>query len=217
MAMRTRSVKLIDAPPQASCRGFTLLEILVAIAIFAIVGTMAMVGYNELVSQSERIEMGAGRTRAVQSTIMRMSQDFATLEPRPVRQSMGQAMDPALRAAPSTDELLELTHSGWSNPAGVPRPTLQRVSYRLDEGKLYRDYWPVLDRTMNVEPISVMLLDEVKAISIRYMGQDREWKEQWPPLGYSGPNATVVLPLAVEINIELNDWGKLQRVVEVSG
>ena len=216
---------MTHASPPASCAmsasckslGFTLLEILVAIAIFAIVGMMAMLGYNELVSQSERIDAGAGRTRAIQSAILRMSQDFAELEPRPVRQAMGQDLDPALRAAPSGDELLELTRSGWSNPAGVPRPTLQRVSYRLDGEKLWRDYWPVLDRTMNVEPVSVMLLDGVKAISVRYMGQDRDWKEQWPPLGYSGPNARLVLPLAVEINIELDDWGKLQRVIEVSG
>ena len=200
-----------------TARGFTLLEILVAIAIFAIVGMMAMMGYNELVSQSERIDAGAGRTRAIQAAIMRMSQDFAELEPRPVRQAMGQEVDPALRAVPSTDELVELTHAGWSNPAGVPRPTLQRVSYRLDGEKLWRDYWPVLDRTTNVEPVSVKLLDGVKAISLRYMGQDHDWKEQWPPLGYSGPDARFIRPLAVEINIELDDWGKLQRVVEVSG
>jgi general secretion pathway protein J len=215
--MRTPPFSACTTLADSKCRGFTLLEVLVAIAIFAIVGMMAMLGYNELVSQSERIDAGAGRTRAVQSAILRMSQDFAELEPRPVRQALGQDLDPALRAMPSGDELIELTRSGWSNPAGVPRPTLQRVSYRLDGEKLWRDYWPVLDRTMNVEPVSVMLLDGVKAISVRYMGQDRDWKEQWPPLGFSGPNARSVLPLAVEINIELDDWGKLQRVVEVSG
>ncbi len=212
----TRNKVMKRVALRSSC-GFTLLEILVAIAIFAVVGTMAMVGYSELVSQSERIDAGAGRTRAIQAAIMRMSQDFATLEPRPVRQALGQDYDPALRAVPEAQELIELTRSGWSNPAGVPRPTLQRVGYRLDGEKLYRDYWPVLDRTSNTEPVSVMLLDGVKALSVRYMGQDREWKEQWPPLGYSGPDARFVRPLAVEINIELDDWGKLQRVVEVSG
>src|SRR3954466_3627611 len=112
-----------DEQLQARCltckgAGFTFLEILVAIAIFAIVGMMAMMGYNELASQSERIDAGAGRTRAVQATMMRMGQDFATLEPRPIRQPLGQDLDPALRAVPASEELLELTHSGWSNPAG---------------------------------------------------------------------------------------------------
>ncbi len=205
------------APRRNGSAGFTLLEILVAIAIFAIVGIMAMVGYSELATQSDRLEASAGRTRSIQAAVARMSSDFATLEPRPVRQMLGQDFDPALLASAEGEDFIELTRSGWSNPAGVPRPTLQRVAYRLDEDKLYRDYWPVLDRTSNAEPVSVMLLDGVKEMSVRYMGQDNDWKEQWPPLGYSGPDARYVRPIAVEINIELEDWGKLQRIVEVSG
>ena len=142
----------IVAPSKAL--GFTLLEILVAVAIFVIVGTMAMAGYNELITQSDRVDQTASRTRAIQFAVMRMGQDFATLEPRAVRQPLGDELDPALRAGTGTgtDGLIELTHSGWSNPAGVPRPTLQRVAYRLDQGRLQRAYWPRLDRTMNVDP-----------------------------------------------------------------
>lgn len=197
--------------------GFTLLEILVAVAIFVIVGMLAMTGYNELIRQSERVEEGAARTRAIQAAITRMSRDFATLEPRPVRQALGEELDPALRAGVSGDALIELTHSGWTNPAGVQRPTLQRVAYRLDDSTLRREYWPVLDRTMNVEPVSVVLLEHVKSLSLRFLAADRDWKEQWPPLGYSGPDAKLIRPLAVEITLELEDWGEIKRVIEVSG
>lgn len=206
------------ATGKRAARGFTLLEILVAIAIFAIVGMLAMTGYNELVTQSERVETSAKRTRAIQAAMMRIDQDFATLEPRPVREPLGSELAPALRATPQKSDLLvELSHSSWSNPAGVPRPTLQRVAYRLQDKKLYRAYWPVLDRTMTTEPMSVMLLDRVKSVSLRYLGGDRDWKEQWPPLGYSGADATFVRPMAVEIMLELEDWGKITRLVEVSG
>ncbi|HEY5807474.1 MAG TPA: type II secretion system minor pseudopilin GspJ [Povalibacter sp.] len=198
-------------------RGFTLLEILVAVAIFALVGMLAMTGYSELIKQSERLETTAQRTRSVQSAFTRIGQDFATLEPRPIRQPLGEELDAAVRGGTSVDELVELTHSGWSNPAGVPRPTLQRVAYRLEDNKLERAYWPVLDRTMAVEPIVVTLLDKVKNVSLRYMGNDRDWKTQWPPLGYSGPDARVIRPLAVEVTLELEDWGKIVRIIEVSG
>ena len=60
-------------PPASSLRrdrpGFTLLEVLVAVAIFAIVGMLAMAGYNELITQSDIVERSASRTRAVQSAI----------------------------------------------------------------------------------------------------------------------------------------------------
>lgn len=207
-----------DTLTSAYARGFTLLEILVAIAIFAIVGMLAMMGYNELVTQSERIETSAQRTRSIQAAMMRLDRDFATLEPRPVREPLGGELAPALRASPQKAEVLvEFTHSSWSNPAGVPRPTLQRVAYRLLDKKLYRAYWPVLDRTMNTEPLSVMLLDRVKGVSLRYLANDRDWKEQWPPLGYSGADAAFLRPIAVEITLELEDWGKITRLVEVPG
>jgi general secretion pathway protein J len=197
--------------------GFTLLEILIAVAIFVIVGMLAMTGYNELMTQSERVEDGAARTRAIQSAVMRISQDFTLLEPRAVRPALGEELVPALRAGGDGESGIELTHSGWSNPAGVPRSTLQRVAYRLEDTELYRDYWPVLDRTQNAEPVSVVLIDKVKSISVRYMGSDHDWKEQWPPLGYSGPTLRYALPIAVEITLELEDWGKITRIVEVAG
>lgn len=198
--------------------GFTLLEVLIAVAIFVLVGTLAMAGYNELVTQSDRIEVSAKRTRSIQAAMLRMGQDFATLEPRPVREPLGNELAPAMRATQKSDDVLvELTRSGWSNPAGVPRPTLQRVAYRMKENRLYRDYWTVLDRTMTVEPVEVMLLDRVKSVSLRFMGNDRDWKEEWPPLGYSGRDGSFVRPLAVEITLELDDWGKIMRLVEVSG
>lgn len=208
------------APKNAAAHrvaGFTLLEVLVAVAIFAIVGMLAMAGYNELLTQSDRVEVGAARTRAIQSAMMRMGQDFATLEPRPVREPLGEELDSALRARKDTEQLVEFTHSSWSNPAGVPRPTLQRVAYRFQDNKLRREYWGALDRTMTDEPTSVVLLDRVKSVGLRFMGADRDWKDQWPPLGYSGRDVKVVRPLAVEITIELEDWGKITRIVEVAG
>lgn len=197
--------------------GFTLVELLVAIFVFAIIGAIAMGGYNELVKQSGIVSDGAGRTRAVQSTMQRMTMDFTSLEPRPIREPLGDSVQPALRADARTEQLAEFTHSGWSNPAGVPRSTLQRVSYRLDNKKLRREYWGVLDRTLTGEPQSAVLLDRVTRVGLRFMDGNRTWHEQWPPLGYSAPDATRLRPIAVEITLELEDWGEIMRLVEVSG
>jgi general secretion pathway protein J len=200
-------------------RGFTLLEILVAVAIFAIVGVLAFTGYSELMRQSDRLAQSAARTRAIQSTMQRMVQDFTSLEPRPIRQPLGDGVEPALVSDSRSEQLAEFTHSGWSNPAGVPRSTLQRVSYRLEEGKLTRSYWVMLDRTLSTEPVRAILIDRVKAVNLRFMGANRRYTDQWPGAGggQPGANAASTLPIAVEITLELEDWGKITRLVEVAG
>jgi general secretion pathway protein J len=198
-------------------RGFTLLEVLVAVFVFAIVGMLAYGGYNQLARQSDIVEAGASRTRMIQAAVQRMSEDFAMLEPRPIREPLGESVEPALRADARADTLADLTRSGWSNPAGVPRPTLQRVTYRLQDDKLQRAYWNALDRTLTAEPAGAVLLDRVRSVAFRFMDQNRTWHEQWPPLGYSGPDAERLRPIAVEVTLELEDWGKLVRLVEVAG
>jgi general secretion pathway protein J len=197
--------------------GFTLLEVLVAVAIFVIIGAMAMGGYNELVKQSELVERSAGRTREVQAAVQRITQDFATLEPRPVREPAGDSLEPALLARGRADRFADLTRSGWTNPAGLPRPTLQRVTYTLDDGRLRRDYWNVLDRTLSVEPQRAVLLEGVREVGLRFLDGSRAWHDQWPPPGYAAPDASRVRPIAVEITLELEDWGKIVRLVEVAG
>jgi general secretion pathway protein J len=179
---------------------------------------MALSGYNELVSQSQRAEASTDRIRKVQSAVFRMTQDFAQLEPRPVREPLGDTREDALRAGAGTTQLALFTRSGWSNPAGVQRPTLQRVGYRLEDGKLFRDYWTVLDRTMTNEPVSVELLDGVRSATLRFMDTSRQWNETWPAAGQIRVNALPnVRPIAVEITLELEDWGRIVRVVEVAG
>lgn len=198
-------------------RGFTLMEVLVAVFIFSIVAILAYGGYNQLARQSDIVESNASRTRMIQAAVQRMAEDFEMIEPRPVREPLGESVEPALRSDARTETLIDLTRSGWSNPAGVPRSTLQRVTYRLQDNKLERAYWNALDRTMNAEPTAATLLDHVRTASFRFMDQNQSWHDQWPPLGYSGPDAARLRPIAVEITLDLEDWGKLVRLVEVAG
>jgi general secretion pathway protein J len=199
-------------------RGFTLLEVMVAVAVFAVVAALAYGGFNQLSQQRDIVERSAGRTRAVQSAVQRMSEDFQMLEPRPIREPLGETLEPALRVSDARAETIaDLTRSGWTNPAGMTRSTLQRVTYRLQDNKLQRAYWNALDRTLTAEPTSAVLLDNVRSVAFRFMDQNQSWHQQWPPLGYSGPDSARLRPIAVEITIELEDWGKIVRLVEVSG
>ena len=197
--------------------GFTLLELLVAMAIFAILGTLALTGYTELQKQSEYAEQRLARTREVQRAVQLISQDLGQIEPRPVRQPLGEGWLPALIAGDSAESKIEFTKAGWSNTAGLERPTLQRVAYRVDQDGLWRDHWPVLDRTLAQEPVRQKLLGSVRDVRFRFMNSSREWVERWPTTDGTTDAAARQRPAAVEVTLDLEDWGEIRRVVEVAG
>lgn len=116
--------------------------------------------------------------------------------------------------------LVSFTRGGWTNPAGLPRSELQRVSYAIENGALMRSYTPELDSTLAVAPIKRKLIDHVKSFGLRFMDAGHNWQTQWPAptLGVGQQNLMLrIRPVAVEVTIELEDWGVLMRHIEVAG
>ncbi len=249
---RATPMKALRAPP--SMAGFTLVELLVALFITAI---MFVIGYRALdqaFRSRKEVQEQSDRLIAVQQAMRTIEQDFELLQPRPVRQLSGDGYLPALMSAPNTSSMfgdvtstfsssipssapsstlgkittlnggnlpiVSFTRGGWTNPAGLPRSELQRVSYTIENGALMRSYTPQLDATLAVTPIRRKLLDHVKRFGLRFMDDGHNWKTEWPPptLG-TGPQGVMlrIRPVAVEVMIELDDWGILMRHIETAG
>jgi general secretion pathway protein J len=200
-------------------RGFTLLEILVAMAIFSIVAYMSYSGLDAVIRQHAVAEESAARLRDLQYTMRRLVQDFSQVQPRGIREETGEGQRYALLADTRTLEPMELTRAGWFNPLGHPRSSLQRVAYWLEEDILIRAQWPVLDRMLGEEPSEIELLDRVEEFQLFFMDGNGEWVDQWPPpeSQLSGPDSERLLPMAVEIVMQLEDWGEIRRIVEFTG
>lgn len=198
-------------------RGFTLVEVLVATVILAVMGVMAYRSVTEARIAVEHTSGHMDRLRAVQRAMTLFAGDFRSLAPRPVRETIGDGYRAALLRDPNAATLVELSRSGWPNGAATPRGTVQRVSYRLEQRALVREHWNVTDATLASTPIQRRLLDEVERVEIRYLNSGREWVSQWPPLGSPGDTGLRARPLAVEIVIVLADYGELRRLIEVPG
>lgn len=199
-------------------RGFTLIEVLISVFLLSVLSTFAYATLNYVRRSREVTSVAFERMRSIELAVHTLTSDFQQLEPRPVRDLLGESVVPAILADQRTTNLVTLTRGGWPNPAGLPRGTLQRVNYRLDNGILIREYQTVLDATLANAPFKRELLKDVVKISIRYLDSSRVWQEQWPPLaaGPTGPTLPLRMrPVAVEIVIELKDAGKLTRLVEV--
>lgn len=197
-------------------RAFTLIEVLVALAIFGILAAFAYGTLGRTLTSAELLTTQMERLEAVQRTMRYLSQDFQQLAPRPVREQLGDIVGAALTTDFESDYAVELTHGGWSNPAGLPRATLQRVAYRLEEDQLIRYHWTVLDRTLSNEPLARPLLDGVESIVFRFMQENGEWTQEWPPSSRPGPLGFRQRPRAVEIVLTTTSEGTISRLLEVA-
>ena len=204
-------------------RGFTLLELLVAMFIAALMFAIGYGAINQAMNNHSALQEQQARLLELQTAMRVLEQDVVQLAPRPIRQPVGDGWLPALigQADPTAQPILQLTRGGWNNPNGVQRPGLQRVAYFLEKNTLRREYWTVLDPTLQNTTMKRDLLTHVKTVTFRFMDISRQWQTQWPPTAVAGAtgqeSALRMRPIAVEITLDTEDWGKLVRTIEVAG
>ncbi len=214
-------------------RGFTLLELLVALFITAILFAMGYGALSQALTSRKEVEEQSARLSAVQQTMRVLEQDFELMQPRPARDPLGNGYEAALlvsqnaSSAMSTDDnaggsggapLVTFTRGGWANPAGLPRSELQRVSYLVRDGKLVRQNLPVMDTTAATAIVERELLDQVQSVSFEYMDESFAWAPTWPTPGMQMSTPQELWrarPIAVKIVLTLKDAGVLTRIIEV--
>ena len=195
--------------------GFTLIEVLVALAIFGVLSALAYATLAQTLNNAEMLNERMDRLQSIQRTMTYLSTELLQAAPRPIRADLGQ-YEPALQSNFASDFALQLTHSGWPNSAGVPRSTQQRTAYRIEDQELIRYHWNVLDRTVNNLPVATIMLDDIDSLTFRFLQHNDEWTDQWPPISVQLAANTNTLPRAVAITLMLPDEGELTRIVEMA-
>lgn len=189
-------------------QGFTLLELLIALAIFALVGAMAFGGLKGVLDQKEHTMAQSQRLSDLQKAYRIMQRDLEQMVNRKIRNEFGDQVDALVGGSGFNG--VEFSRAGYANPAGFLRSDIQRVAYIPDQETLLRRTWRVLDRAQDTLPDEQVLVEGMQRFSMRFLDKDNEWQDQWPPQSaITGGSATVGFPRAVEVQLELDDVGTL--------
>lgn len=187
-------------------RGFTLIEILIALTILAIVGALMAMGLNTAVRTQIRITQKADRLSEVQTAMMIIERDIAQIINRPILNETGQLAPAVIRTLTDNLPVFEFTRAGFINPFFIQnRSTLQRVRYTFHDNQLFRTTWEVLDRVPTTPNQTQLLLTNVTAYNVNLIYLQNT---------NTDPNQQALVPPdAVEITITLNDLGSIRRLI----
>ena len=194
-------------------KGFTLVELLVALAIFALMSGFAYRGLNEMLEARVALQKESRKWRDVALAVGRLERDLGAVLPRRVLGASGTplaALSSALEANSGTPGL-SLTRAGnalLENTLSSP----QRVAWRLRENTLERLSWSGADAAPREQPVAVAVLAPVSGLAFRFLDpKSLEWRTTWALPG----TADETLPAAVEATITLASGERVVRLVDL--
>ncbi len=192
--------------------GFTLIEIVVALAVFAIVGVMASSGLNAILKWQGDLNEKSEQIKSIQLTLKYLEKDINRAIARTVRDQYG---DRQPSFSSDGESIMSLTYSGWRNPAGLLRSHLQRVAYEYkdDDEELIRHSWNRLDGAISEDAREIILLSQVEEFEIAFLNPVNDWIDQWPPINVGANEAG--LPRAVSVTFNTVPFGKITRIFTV--
>lgn len=188
-------------------QGFTLLELLVALSVFAVVSVAAYQGVSILSRAHERQETIAARLTGLQRTVASLRRDVAQIA----------AVERPLTWHGGRQGGLVIVRGGWPNPAGLKRSGLLRVRYSLEAGRLRRRAY-LYPQDGNTSVLDETMMDGLDGWSLRLL-VGNEWvaRDTWPPeKGVTEAGAPPVSPRALEIVFDTRAWGPVTVLLAVT-
>jgi general secretion pathway protein J len=193
------------ATAASGTKGFTLIEVLLALAIFGIISVLAYRATAALTDGEARLSTEAQRWRNLEALFTRFEADIRQAVPRDSR--AGARTEPAwlaLQADAAGNAALVFSRAG-AEFADEPGIAGQRIGYRLRGHAVEIAYWPQLDNAADRQPAVYTLVDGVTAFRIAYLSRAGAWRDSWPLQGEAA------LPRAVRVDLKLDSGEEIER------
>ena len=192
---------------RCKARGFTLLEVVVAVSIFALIGVIGMTGVVDMTRKGEALADANNRLSELQFAVVYFGRDWAQVSPRGIRNQYGDDEHNIV----IVDDTITFTRGGRSNLLGQRRSSLQRVQYLVVDDRLVRRYWLSLDQGIGERPVEVTLLEDVESMEVAFLNQLGQPVRVWPvDESYNDGQ-----PILLALKLELPDRGDIVRLLEV--
>ncbi|MCI2282664.1 type II secretion system minor pseudopilin GspJ [Colwellia sp. MSW7] len=193
-------------------KGFTLLEVLIAIAIFSLISLSSFTIFDSVLKGDATSKERSERQNELQRAFLIIERDITQIARRTIRfegeAPSAQFIQSTSDTFGSEDQAVAFVRQGWTNPGLLlPRSDMQAVSYRLFEGTLQRLHANFVDSVVGEEPKIRPLISDVTAVSFEYYDGDK-WQKSW---------SNNTLPLAMAIEVDTKDYGVIRRQFLVPG
>lgn len=194
-------------------KGFTLIEVIVALSIFAVLSVVGYKGLNSLIQTKERVAAEDDKWQQLVLFFDRVELDLKQSVNRPIRGRDGE-FEPAfigrVSYAGEYGAQLAFSRFGDREQTGFLMDT-RRVAYRLNNGSVELLMWPSLDAAPDAKPEIFKVLNNVAQMTLSYLTQDGRLVSTWPN-NIPVPEPKPFAPSALKISIKLTSGETLARL-----